>query len=135
MRVGNENRSDLWIAPPDMETKDTPGAQLIIDTLLDEDPRPVHVLSWGGANTTASALWKLQDPVPSRKSSSMRPRESESIASGTRTVEGKWIEENIPEAYINEAYRWDNVWDYESYERCPQQRQTDRQSACSSKNT
>ena len=60
MRVGNETEADLWIAPPDMQTKDTAGAQLIIDTLLDDDPRPVHLLSWGGANTTASALWKLK---------------------------------------------------------------------------
>ena len=115
MRVGNENRSDLWIAPPDMETKDTPGAQLIIDTLLDDDPRPVHVLSWGGANTTASALWKLKTEYP--------PEKFEYAASRIRIYciwyqdgGGKWIEENIPEAYINEAYRWDNVWDYESYE-------------------
>lgn len=115
MRVGNENRNDLWVAPPDMETKDTPGAQLIIDTLLDEDPRPVHVLSWGGANTTASALWKLQTQYPKEK--------FEYAASRIRIYciwyqdgGGKWIEENIPQAYINEAYRWDNVWDYESYE-------------------
>jgi hypothetical protein len=29
---------------------------------------------------------------------------------------GGWIQTNIPGAYINEAYRWDNVWDYESYD-------------------
>ena len=67
MRVGNETEADLWMAPPDMQIKNTSGAQLIIDTLLDNDPRPVHVLSWGGANTTASALWKLKTEYPKEK--------------------------------------------------------------------
>lgn len=39
---------------------------------------------------------------------------------------GKWIQENIPEAYIYEAYQWDNVWDYESYDNA---RKKDRPSA------
>ncbi len=112
-RVGNENIKDLWVAPPDMETKKTPGEQLIIDTLLDNDPRPVHVLSWGGANTTASALWKLKAAYPKEK--------FEYAASRIRNYciwyqdgGGGWIQTNIPQAHINEAYRWDNVWDYES---------------------
>ncbi|MGA7306241.1 MAG: DUF1593 domain-containing protein, partial [Rhodothermales bacterium] len=115
VRVGNENSKDLYVAPPDMQTKNTVGAQLIIDTLLDDDPRPVHVLSWGGANTTASALWKLKTEYPLDK--------FEYAASRIRIYciwyqdgGGKWIQENIPQAYINEAYRWDNVWDYESHD-------------------
>ena len=115
MRIGNENINDLYVAPPDMETKNTAGAQLIIDTLLDDDPRPVHVLSWGGANTTASALWKLKTEYPKEK--------FEYAASRIRIYciwyqdgGGGWIQENIPEAYIYEAYKWDNVWDYESYD-------------------
>lgn len=115
MRVGNENIDDLYVAPPDMEAKDTAGTQLIIDTLLDDDPRPVHILSWGGANTTASALWKLKTEYPSDK--------FEYAASRIRIYciwyqdgGGKWIQENIPGAYIYEAYQWDNVWDYESYD-------------------
>jgi len=114
-RVGNENIKDLWVAPPDMETQDTPGEKLIIDTLLDADPRLVHVLSWGGANTTASALWKLKTAYPKEK--------FEYAASRIRIYciwyqdgGGGWIQTNIPQAHINEAYRWDDVWDYESYD-------------------
>jgi hypothetical protein len=92
-RVGNENIKDLWIAPPDMETKHTPGEQLIIDTLLDTDPRPVHVLSWGGANTTASALWKLKTAYPKEKFDCAVSR-IRIIASGTDG--GGWIQTNIP---------------------------------------
>ncbi len=125
MRIGNETEADLWTAPPDMQTKDTAGAQLIIDTLLDDDPRPVHVLSWGGANTTAYALWKLKTEYPTDR--------FEYAVSRIRIYciwyqdgGGAWIQTNIPEAYINEAYKWDNVWDYESYD---QARKQDRPSA------
>ena len=40
------------------DRSDSEGAQLIIRTLLDSDPRPVHILAWGGANTQANALWQ-----------------------------------------------------------------------------
>lgn len=114
-RVGNENIKDLWAAPPDMETKDTPGEKLIIDTLLDNDPRPVHVLSWGGANTTASALWKLKTAYPQEKFDYAVSR-IRIYCIWYQDGGGGWIQTNIPGAYINEAYRWDNVWDYESYD-------------------
>lgn len=113
MRVGNENVNDLWVAPPDMETKDTAGAQLIIDKLLDEDPRPVNVLSWGGANTTASALWKLKSEYPKEKYDYAVSR-IRNYCIWYQDGGGAWIQENIPGAQINEAYQWDNVWDYES---------------------
>lgn len=114
-RVGNENIKDLWVAPPDMATKDTAGAQLIIDTLLDNDPRPVHVLSWGGANTTASALWKLKTAYPKEKFDYAASR-IRIYCIWYQDGGGGWIQTNIPGAHINEAYRWDNVWDYESYD-------------------
>ncbi|MCA9127239.1 MAG: DUF1593 domain-containing protein [Planctomycetales bacterium] len=115
MRVGNENVDDLYVAPPDMQTKDTAGEQLIIDTLLDNDPRPVHVLSWGGANTTASALWKLKTQYPKVKFDYAVSR-IRIYCIWYQDGGGEWIQKNIPEAYINEAYQWDNVWDYESYD-------------------
>lgn len=42
LAVGNENREDLHKLPPLLS--DSEGAQLIIRTLLDSDPRPVHIL-------------------------------------------------------------------------------------------
>lgn len=44
LAVGNENREDLHKLPPLLS--DSEGAQLIIRTLLDSDPRPVHILAW-----------------------------------------------------------------------------------------
>jgi hypothetical protein len=109
-RVGNENIKDLWVAPPDMETKDTPGEKLIIDTLLDNDPRPLHVLSWGGANTTACALWKLKTAYPKEKFDYAVSR-IRIYCIWYQDGGGGWIQTNIPGAYINEAYRWEKVWD------------------------
>lgn len=113
--VGNENINDLFVPPPNMATTNTPGEQFIIQTLLDNDPRPVHVPSWGGANTTASALWRL------KYSGEYNTEQFNKAVSKIliyciwyQDDGGGWIQTNITEAYINEAYRWDNVWDYQS---------------------
>lgn len=115
MRIGNENIDDLFVAPPVMTTKNTEGAQIIIDTLLDDDPRPVHVLSWGGANTTASALWELKTQY-SKEQFDYAVSRIRIYCIWYQDDGGKWIQENISGACINEAYQWDNVWDYESYD-------------------
>ena len=115
VRVGNENKADLYVAPPDMGTKDTPGEELIIRTLLDKDPRPVHVLSWGGANTTASALWRLRTHY-SKQQFDYAVSRIRICCIWYQDGGGGWIQTNIPQAHIIEAYRWDNVWDYESYD-------------------
>ncbi|WP_442511901.1 nucleoside hydrolase-like domain-containing protein [Novipirellula sp. SH528] len=120
MRVGNETMEDLWVAPPDMKTKNTAGAQLIIDMLLDDDPRPVHVLSWGGANTTASALWKLKTEYSKDKFDYAVSR-IRIYCIWYQDGGGEWIQKNIPGAHIYEAYGWDNVWDYESYDHARKQ--------------
>ena len=37
------------------------GANLIIRAVDRDDPRPVWLLAWGGANTIAQAIWTVQD--------------------------------------------------------------------------
>jgi len=45
----------------------TPGAQRIIDVLLDaRDPRPVWIQAWGGTNTIARALKTIEEQHPER---------------------------------------------------------------------
>jgi hypothetical protein len=39
---------------------DSPGSDMIIAAADKDDPRPVWVNLWGGANTVAQALWKVQ---------------------------------------------------------------------------
>lgn len=44
--------------------KDTPGSDLIAEVLLGSDPRPVYLQAWGGCNTIARALWKIEHEHP-----------------------------------------------------------------------
>lgn len=38
----------------------TPGSELIIRLVDEDDPRPIWVTCWGGGNTLAQAIWKVQ---------------------------------------------------------------------------
>ena len=40
--------------------KDSPGSELIIASVDKDDPRPVWVGCWGGANNVAQAIWKVR---------------------------------------------------------------------------
>ena len=39
---------------------DSPGSELIIRLADEDDPRPIYVAAWGGANTLAQAIWKVK---------------------------------------------------------------------------
>jgi len=43
---------------------DSPGSDRIAQVLLDPDPAPVYLQAWGGTNTIARALWKIQHEHP-----------------------------------------------------------------------
>jgi len=45
-------------------SKDTPGSDRIVQVLLDDEPGPVYLQAWGGTNTIARALWKIQQEYP-----------------------------------------------------------------------
>jgi hypothetical protein len=113
--LGDETEEHLFNPPPH---GDTPGSELIVQTLLDDDPRPVFVPSWGGANTTAQALWKLKQQYP--------PAEFQRATAKIRIycisfqdAGGQWIVENIPEAQIVEAGSWYQTWFYHPQEHQP----------------
>ena len=42
------------------EGNDSPGSELLIRLADEDDPRPIWVCSWGGANTLAQAIWRVQ---------------------------------------------------------------------------
>lgn len=46
--------------------RDTPGSDRIVRVLLDEKPGPVYLQAWGGTNTIARALWRIQHDHPDR---------------------------------------------------------------------
>ncbi len=39
---------------------DSPGSKLLIRLADEEDPRPIYVAAWGGANTLAQAIWRVK---------------------------------------------------------------------------
>ena len=42
------------------ENNDSPGSQLLIQLADENDPRPIYVAAWGGANTLAQAIWRVK---------------------------------------------------------------------------
>lgn len=42
------------------EGNDSPGSDFLIKLADEDDPRPIWVCSWGGANTLAQAIWRVQ---------------------------------------------------------------------------
>jgi hypothetical protein len=119
MRIGNENSSDLYTDPPDMETKNTEGEQLIVATLTDDYPREVHISCWGGCNTVASALWTIKySGTYSQEQVDAALAKARIYCIWYQDGGGGWIEENVREAFIFEAYQWEMVWDYQSCDQC-----------------
>ena len=42
------------------ENNDSPGSELLIQLADEDDPRPIYVAAWGGANTLAQAIWRVK---------------------------------------------------------------------------
>ena len=40
---------------------DSPGSELLIRLADENDPRPIYVAAWGGANTLAQAIWRVKN--------------------------------------------------------------------------
>lgn len=53
---GSLNRGAVYIGPDN----DSDGSRLIIDVVDEDDDRPVWVTVWGGGNTLAQAIWRVQ---------------------------------------------------------------------------
>ncbi len=46
------------------ENNDSPGSELLIRLADEDDPRPIYVAAWGGANTLAQAIWRVKQTRP-----------------------------------------------------------------------
>ena len=57
VRSGNLKDQNTQAIGPE---KDTDGSDRSVEVLLDDDPRPVWLLAWGGVNTIAQALYRIQ---------------------------------------------------------------------------
>ena len=58
------------------ENNDTPGSNLLIRLADEDDPRPIYVAAWGGANTLAQAIWRVKQ---TRTAEDLRLRRTGSI--------------------------------------------------------
>ena len=80
------------------EGKSTAGSKAIVTAILRDDPRPLWVCIWGGANTLAQALYDLR--------SAKGPEVSRSLLSRVRVYSisdqddaGPWIRREFPDLY------------------------------------
>lgn len=90
------------------EGKDSPGSELIIKAVDKDDPRPIWLNVWGGANTIAQALWKIKN--------TRTPDEVNKFVHKIRVYDilgqddaGAWIAKTFPDLiYIRnkEVYGW-----------------------------
>jgi hypothetical protein len=105
VRVGNIAYEGEMDAP-------TPGSELIVDVLLDEDPRPVWLQAWGGTNTIARALLDIKTRHPGRVDDVLAKARVFMIEVQDPTLKG-YLQEEWPglfvilsKAYGAIAYQW-----------------------------
>jgi len=80
------------------EGEDSEGSEWIISVLKEPDPRPLWVLLWGGSNTLAQALWKIDH--------TMAPAERDRLVSKLRVYAisdqdnaAPWIRQQFPDLF------------------------------------
>ncbi len=96
------------------ENKDTDGSELIFNSVLKDDPRPIWLTAWGGMNTIAQAIWKAKH--------TLSDNDFDLFINKIRIYDilgqcdaGAWIAHNFPEIkYIRacDVYNWapDDIW-------------------------
>jgi len=94
--------------------RDTPGSNRIVEVLLDPNPGPVYLQAWGGTNTIARALWKIQREHPHRMAEVSQKAILFIILDQDKTFRD-YIQPNWPDLltlgsfrqFATIAYRWD----------------------------
>lgn len=96
--------------------KDTPGSDRIVEVLLDSKPGPVYLQAWGGTNTIARALWKIQHEYPNQMSKVSQKAVIYIILDQDKTFR-EYIQPNWPNIMVlgsfrqfaTIAYRWQTI--------------------------
>ena len=98
-------------APP---YRDTKGSDLIIEKLLDDDPRPVYVSMWGGGTMMAHALWILQHHYSAADFAKAvaKVRMYFIWYQELGTGGGQWLRDNIPQAQNTLDDQFNGTWNY-----------------------
>ncbi len=96
--------------------KDTPGSDRIVEVLLDDEPGPVYLQAWGGTNTIARALWKIQHEYPDQMDKVSKKAVIYIILDQDKTFR-EYIQPNWPDVQVlgsfrqfaTVAYDWDEI--------------------------
>jgi hypothetical protein len=91
--------------------KDSPGSDHIVQVLLDEKPGPVYLQAWGGTNTIARALWKIQHEHPDQIDKVNRKAVVYIILDQDATFR-EYIEPNWPKLQVIGSFRQFGVLAY-----------------------
>src|SRR5215471_12289149 len=84
--------------------RETPGADRIVQVLLDDRPGPVYLQAWGGTNTIAKALSTIQKQYPSQVDKVNRKAVVYVILDQDETLR-KYIEPNWPKLQVLGSFR------------------------------
>lgn len=95
-------------------SRDTPGSDRIVEVLLDDEPGPVYLQAWGGTNTIARALWKIEHEHPDQMEKVSNKAIIYIILDQDKTFR-EYIQPNWPDLltlgsfsqFGTIAYRWD----------------------------
>ena len=89
---------------------DTPGSDRIVELLTDDDPRPVYLQAWGGMNTAAKALQKIQAQYPDKYDEACHKAVLYCI--WYQDAGGSYIERCHPGVTILLNHHFSGSWDY-----------------------
>lgn len=92
--------------------RDTPGSDKIVEVLLENDPRPVHIQAWGGGNTAARAFYKLKTEFPNDYDRAISKVVMYNI--WYQDGAGSYIERYHPKVTMVISYNFSGTWDYGS---------------------
>ncbi|NQU23064.1 MAG: DUF1593 domain-containing protein [Candidatus Nealsonbacteria bacterium] len=84
--------------------RDTPGSDRIVEVLLDDKPGPVYLQAWGGTNTIARALKKIELKHPDQKEKVSRKAVIFIILDQDKTFR-QYIEPNWPGIQVLGSFR------------------------------
>jgi hypothetical protein len=91
--------------------RDTPGADRIVQVLLDDQPGPVYLQTWGGTNTIAKALSTIQKDYPSQMDKVSRKAVIYIVLDQDDTFR-KYVEPNWPKLQVLGSFRQFGVLAY-----------------------
>ena len=80
------------------EGQDSGGSEWLIQCLQKDDPKPLYVQAWGGANVLAQALWKMQRTLPQSELDKIL-KKIRVYTISDQDDSGPWIRRNFPEIF------------------------------------